>query len=278
MELICISVFSITRAGTTTVYPKYTDHVIALRQDNRLLSPNLFSIHCDGSHVMELSQYDAIGTVLMPISDARQYKKVLEKLYMRVLVHGAEFDHQPKFNKTYDTTLILKTRAPLSVIMEAVAYIADTGVEVGSLASSPSPQNIGLVDGTDSLDGSVSTAGDMVAYNLDRMREHMDNMMRDMKSRQTSVDSTLVALKDAVVGLSRSVDSLQANIHGLEDRCDIIDGHIAGMEEYSKPIRPIEFGSQSDTGSSVCGIPVWWRTRRRRSISIPGIICNSVSA
>lgn len=234
MELLCISTFSVTRQGVRTVYPAYPERVLCLRQNNKILANNLFNIHRTGAHVIELSTYDAIGTVLMQINDTEQYKKILEKLYIRLLIHGASFDYQPRHGCEYDTTLIMSTFAPENVIVLAISKILASMNPVASEVDAESVAGMSVM-------GSMYQAAPPATYVIPA----------SMAASQTHVEVSLTSIKESLYNMNNILQSLDSRMYTVEDRCDALDGHIGALGEYNKPIKPPSFCGQSDTDSSV---------------------------
>ena len=238
MELICISTFSVTRKGVRTVYPAYPERILCLRLNNKILAHNLFDIHRTGSHVIELNAYDATGVVLMPINDTEQYKKILEKLYMRVLIYGATFDYQPRHGCDYDTALILSTYAPENVIVLAISKI------LAAITTVPSEADVASV-------GGMSSASTI--YHTNPHASYAAN--QHTTSAYPHIDATLTSIKESLYNMNNILQSLDSRMYTVEDRCDAMDGHIGALGEYNKPIKPPSFCGQSDTDSSVHTAP-----------------------
>ena len=238
MELICLSTFSVTRKGVRTVYPAYPERILCLRLNNKILAHNLFDIHRTGSHVIELNAYDATGVVLMPINDTEQYKKILEKLYMRVLIYGATFDYQPRHGCDYDTALILSTYAPENVIVLAISKI------LAAITTPPSEADVASV-------GGMSSAS--AIYHTNPHASYAVN--QNTTTVQPHIEATLTSIKESLYNMNNILQSLDSRMYTVEDRCDAMDGHIGALGEYNKPIKPPSFCGQSDTDSSVHTAP-----------------------
>jgi hypothetical protein len=259
MELICISTFSVTRKGVRTVYPAYPERIVCLRLNGRIISDNLFDIHRTGAHITELSSYDAMGTVLTAIEDTEQYKKILEKLYIRVLIYGATFDHQPRHGCDYDSTLILTTSAPENVIVLAMSKILASMSGASLNANSLGGGNNSIGGGID-VDN-MSVAGQSTISTLYDANAHMSQhilppVISALSESQMQIENTLSSIKESLYNINTVLQSMDSRLYNVEDRCDAMDGHIGALDEYNKPIKPPSFCGQSDTDSSIASVPI----------------------